>query len=106
MLRGERLREMREKLGLTQRELSRLSGLGDNMIYRYEKGLSDITGNSLTTVAENLGVSADYLLGLSDDPHVQLRDTSLNDVERDILDRYRRESWSGIIQLGVKHLSK
>jgi transcriptional regulator with XRE-family HTH domain len=105
-LREDRLRQAREKLGLTQRALSRICGLGDNMIYRYENGLSDITGNTLKTLASKLGVNADYLLGLSDDPVLHTHEVSLSEDETRIVETFRREGWSGVIRLGAERLPK
>jgi transcriptional regulator with XRE-family HTH domain len=105
-LRGDRLREAREKLGISQRELSRMCGLGFNMVYRYENGLSDITGDTLKVIAGKLNVNTDYLLGLSDDPHFQIREPQLNEEERIILETFRRNGWSGVVHLGVEKLSK
>jgi len=106
LLRGDRLREAREKLGLSHRDLSRACGLGDNMVYRYEHGLNDITAHNLVQIAEKLGVSADYLLGLSDNPTGQLGDGDLNHDERDLVDKFRREGWRGIAHLLGEQLPK
>ncbi len=102
LLRGDRLREEREKLGITQRDLARACGLAENMVYRYENGLNDITGDSLKILAEQLRVSSDYLLGLSSNARGQLGDSTLAEDERDILDLYRKDGWSGLARLSVE----
>jgi DNA-binding XRE family transcriptional regulator len=43
---GERIRKIREKHQLTQRELGALCGLGDKQIWRYENGLSEPTSGA------------------------------------------------------------
>ncbi len=105
-MRGDRLRHVREELGLTQRDLSKACGLADNMIYRYENGLSDITGNTLKILVEKIGVNADYLLGLSDDPILHRQEPSLSEDERYIIETFRKGGWPGVIRLGGERLSK
>ena len=67
-LRVDRLRQIREIRGLTQHELARECGIGINQITRYENGLTEPSASVLATIVDKLGVSADYLLGLSDSP--------------------------------------
>jgi len=76
------------------------------MVYRYEHHLNDATATNLKRIAEKLGVSTDYLLGLSDDPVGQLSDSELNSDERDLVDQFRREGWPGVAQLIVEQLKK
>lgn len=64
----DRLRLMREQRGLSQRELSRLISIGENQINKYENGGGEPSIRILYLIAEQLGVTADYLLGLSDEP--------------------------------------
>jgi len=84
-LRTERLREWREKRGMSQRELARLCGIGDAQVSKYENGHTDPSATYLRIMAEVLQVSADYLLGLTDDPRGHLGD-SLSAEERQLLD--------------------
>jgi transcriptional regulator with XRE-family HTH domain len=105
-LRGDRLRQVREQLGLTQRDLSRACGLADNMIYRYEKEMTDITGDTLKALVKKTGVNADYLLGLSDNPNFHVHDLSLSEDEHKIVEIFRREGWAGLARLSVDRLSK
>ncbi|MHB8627847.1 MAG: helix-turn-helix domain-containing protein [Aggregatilineales bacterium] len=105
-LRLDRLRTIRAQRGLTQRELARRSDLSDSMIQKYESGINDPTSYTLKLIAEQLEVSVDYLLGMTDDPRIQVRDPSLDDNERAMLEVYRREGWTGVIRLGAERLSK
>lgn len=84
-LRADRLRMWREKHGWSQRELARLCGLGEAQVNKYENGQTDPSAKYLKAIAEKLGVSTDYLLGLTDSPHGQLGDT-LKAEERRLLD--------------------
>jgi transcriptional regulator with XRE-family HTH domain len=106
LIKAERLREMREKLGLSQRDLSRACGFGDNMVFRYENGLSDPTSKPLIILAQKLGCSVDYLLGLIDTSELRPSGEGLTDAERDMLEMYRREGWLGVARLSVERLGK
>ncbi len=65
-----------------------------------------ISGFTLKLLAEQLKVSVDYLLGLSDDPESQIHESNLKTEERRIIETFRRESWPGVIRLGGERLSK
>ena len=102
----ERLRNAREQQGWSQRELARLCGLGELQIHRYESGTTDPSTDNLKTIAEKLGISADYLLGLSNNPTSQLGEQFINDDERNMIETFRREGWPGVIRMGGERLSK
>jgi len=100
-LRIDRLVRHREEQGWSKREFARLCGMKELQIYRYENGLSDPSTDNLKTLADVLKVSSDYLLGLSHDPHLPVRDTNLPEDERIMLETYRREGWEGVIHLSA-----
>lgn len=58
-----RLREMRERRGLSRRALSELCGLSQNMIAVYERGEADPSTDTLCQLADMFGVTTDFLLG-------------------------------------------
>jgi transcriptional regulator with XRE-family HTH domain len=93
-------------MGLSQIALARACNLGDNLIYRYEKGLNDPTTESLKAIADKLGVSSDYLLGLTNDPRGHNGDSDLSEDERDVIEVLRREGWRGVIHLGADRLAR
>ena len=65
----ERLRALRRVQGLTQQQLQSLSGVPYTTISRIETGVAtEITTSTLTRLAAALGVTNDYLLGISDSP--------------------------------------
>lgn len=64
---GERLKEIREKRGLTQPALAKELGLSQAAISKFEHEIKDPTVNTLVAFSKCLGVSTDYLLGLKDD---------------------------------------
>ncbi len=64
---GERVRRVRRANDVTQERLAELSGLNVITISRLEKGTAKaVYGDSVAALARALGVSADYLLGLSE----------------------------------------
>lgn len=102
---GSRLREARERLGLSQRELAKLCNLGEAQIFRYEGEKNDPSSKHLRTIAEALHVTTDYLLGLTSDPESKATERQLTDDERYILDRFRHEGWTGLAHLAVDRLA-
>lgn len=66
---GEKIRTLREQLNIDQKEFAKRTGIG-------QSSLSEIEGNKrqsirsdiLLKIAITLNVSADYLLGLTDNP--------------------------------------
>lgn len=67
MLHGDRLKLLREKKGYTHQKLADLLELSISQIWRYESGKTDPTGEILERIARVFNVSADYLLGLTDE---------------------------------------
>jgi len=66
-MRGDRLRQRREELGLTQAQLSERTGIRQFHISRIEGGgIRDVKGETLRRLALALRVSADFLLGMDD----------------------------------------
>ena len=66
---GERVMLMRRRRGLTQQDLATRAQMSKTALNRLENGLQSVYVERLATLARLLGVSADYLLGLS--PEVQ-----------------------------------
>jgi transcriptional regulator with XRE-family HTH domain len=101
-LRTDRLKSLREQRGWSQRELSRLCGLGITTISGYERGEFDVSATHLGIIAKKLGVSTDYLLGLTDDPRGLFDSSELSDDERTIVQAFRRGSWRQVIQVAAE----
>jgi transcriptional regulator with XRE-family HTH domain len=73
MLKGIRIKEARERAGLTQKELAMRCGrLSVRQLQRIENGESDVTGDTLIKIARELNVSLDYLAGRVDEPNQTL----------------------------------
>lgn len=86
------LKELREERGLKQKELAAMSGLSAQCISTLEMGTRQPTGNTLLALANALNVSADFLLGRTDDiGEVMVPGTvlSLLKDEQELLARYR-----------------
>jgi transcriptional regulator with XRE-family HTH domain len=70
---GERLRERRKAIRLTQKELEERSGIPQNTISRIELGQNpDTSTRTLTKLALALNVRPDYLLGFTDEPELSV----------------------------------
>ena len=67
---GDRVAQARKKAGISQRQLAVAMGerYDQTVISRVETGQSGLLGEGLCKAAEVLGVSIDYLYGLTDDP--------------------------------------
>ena len=65
---GEKIKELRERLGLSQRELAARLNLGSGTIANYETGNRSPDYQTLQRLADLFNVSTDYLLGRTDDP--------------------------------------
>ena len=71
---GARLRELRHKAKETQKELADLLGVKQNQIGEMEHGRGASTFAKLAILCEHYNISADYLLGLTDEPWPLRRD--------------------------------
>lgn len=58
-----RVRQLREKKGISRKVLSELCGLNSEAVRRYERGEAEPTMHSLVAIAEFFDVSLDYLVG-------------------------------------------
>lgn len=104
--RPERLKYVREQRNLSQSELARQCGFSLGLISKYEFGENDPGGYFIKILAEQLEVSADYLLGITDDPQGHLGDGNMTVEEREILNTFRREGWPGVFRFGAERLAK
>ena len=65
---GQRLYEMRKKNHETQTDLGNVLGLAKSRVSEIESGKNTTTAQKIALICEHYKISADYLLGLSDDP--------------------------------------
>ena len=62
----ERMRDFREDHDKTQQEVAGYLGTTQQVYSRYEKGINEIPVRHIIALCKYYGVSADYLLGLTD----------------------------------------
>ena len=67
MVKGSRIRELREAKGLTLADAAKEVGISHNMMLYIEKGLRQPSVESLKNIADYYDVSADYLLDRNGD---------------------------------------
>jgi transcriptional regulator with XRE-family HTH domain len=65
---GQRIVETREGKGWKQKELATVARIPVPTLNRIERGQQSIFAERVVTLAKVLKVSADYLLGLTNDP--------------------------------------
>lgn len=63
----ERLKELREDNDLTQEQVANAIGIKREQYRRYETGINEIKAGHIIKFARFYNVSADYILGLSND---------------------------------------
>ena len=65
---GLRLKKLRDQAGEKQGDLAELLGVKPNQIVEMENGRKTTTFEKLTIICRHYNISADYLLGLIDEP--------------------------------------
>jgi transcriptional regulator with XRE-family HTH domain len=100
-MQGERLRRIREEMGISQEDLGERLGLGNRQIWRYENNETRPSSEIVASIAKSLNVSADFLLGLSDDPIPYLTEQGLSENERRVITAWRRKDYIEAMKLIV-----
>ena len=80
-----RLKEARQQKGLSQSELADLAHVSRQAYSLYERDLRRPNWETMIVLAKALGVSVDYLLGLSEDPFPSV---TLDAREREVIRTY------------------
>ena len=62
---GERIEALRNEKGWTQEMLAEKLNIARNTLTKLEGGFRDFKSTEIISIAKTLGVSSDYLLGLS-----------------------------------------
>ena len=65
---GERLKQARERAGLSQGQVSKYDKMAKSRISEIERGDGQPTAEALILFAKRYNTSTDYLLGITDDP--------------------------------------
>ena len=89
-MRKDRLKEMMVRRNHNAESLAELIGRSERNIWRILSGEGNTTDDTVIQIAQALDVSADYLLGLSDDPHPYMRLDNMTDDERAVVAAMRR----------------
>lgn len=85
MIFGDRLKEIRQKRGITQEALAKSVSISPSSISLYERGIREPNLNMLISIAKALDVSTDYLLGLTNNEFrisSELKDLSFEDIKK------------------------
>ena len=97
-----KLKELREKQGLSQNQLGKHLGFTRSTICQYEKGTREPDYKTLIKLANFFNVTVDYLLGqntpsASNLPEgaAETKKTSITPIEEQMLDVFR--------EIGLKH---
>lgn len=89
----ERLRELRDELGMTQVRLAAELGVSQETISGYEIGKALPPADMLIKLADSLHTSVDYILGRTDDKHpTRLLENQLSELENDLIVCFRKLS--------------
>lgn len=91
---GQRIKQQRNKLGISQGALAQLIGAKDKgTIWRMEHGITTPSTDTIFALAQAFHVTADWLLSLVEEPHQLLQLSDLSDAEREAIlaERRRKE---------------
>ena len=78
---GERIIFLRERQGISQKELARQLGITAATLSRYENNLYDPKGEIIVRLSNSLQTSADYLLGITSDYRMPKKSNDLPERE-------------------------
>lgn len=104
ILRGDRLRQIREVRGLTQEELADRLEIGQSQLARYEAGKADPSLEVVARFARVLDVSTDWLLGLASEPQSHITSNEITAREHVALDALRRRDLHEYIRVGMEEI--
>lgn len=79
---GERLKELRTGVQLSQTRIAKIFGTGQSSIFKYESGISTVPAEIMLQYADYFDISMDYLYGRTDDPHGMYYECKLPKVEK------------------------
>ena len=104
-LSADRLKRLRERKNLTQLDLAQSLSVSQQQVARWESGASDASADAIARLARTLRCSADFLLGLVEQPHQMLQDRPLSADEQQLLELYRARRLPQMIQRLVNELA-
>lgn len=84
-----KIKEARERIGLSQKELAESLGIKPTTFNGYEKGTHDPKSDILKQIAIRCNTSVDYLLGLNVSPEqLRTQETDLDFKKQQLLHNY------------------
>lgn len=99
---GARLKIARTRGGHTQSSLAEMMNTDARQIWRWENGETSPSADVIVRIAQTLSVSADYLLGLTDDPTPATEKfNELSEKERVVLSAWRHGDYRQAIRVMV-----
>lgn len=97
---GARVKELRERRGLTPKQITKQLMTSSASLWRWENNKNEPSTLHINQLAEILGTSVDYLLGNTDDPAPPKQEIGdLTMMERKLLEAYRRGGDKGVFRL-------
>lgn len=78
----KRLKNERKRKGISQIELSKIVGVTQQAIAKWETNKAEPDNQTLTILASYFGVTTDYLLGRTDDRYSTVEKTEINDQSK------------------------
>ena len=66
MLYVDRIKQFRQENNVSQAQMARTLGITHQQYFKYEKGINELPLRYLVVICKTYGISADWLLGLSD----------------------------------------
>lgn len=89
---GEKIKNLREKVGMTQTELAEKIHTTKQTIYKYETGIvTNIPSDKIELMASIFNCSPSYIMGWNDSTSAS--PFTLSDLERQIIIEYRRADY-------------
>jgi len=85
---GQRVKEEREKRGITREDFAKQNDITYSALSMYERGERTVRDEVKIRIAKNLNVSLDYLLGIIDEP------IPYTDVEKYLIDFGKNKRYS------------
>ena len=77
---GERIAKARMYMNLNQRELAKKANIAEPTLSRYENGYREPKAGTISQIAEALGISADYILGIKDENNLVAIEDMFDDM--------------------------
>jgi transcriptional regulator with XRE-family HTH domain len=105
-LRTDRLKQRRNYKGLSQADLARQLNTNQQQINRWENGTNDPSADVVSRMARTLDCTADWLLGLVEQPHAHLPARNLSATEQQLLELYRQRKLPEMITRLVNELAR